>query len=281
MEPILIAVLSILAIGIAIWLIGIFLICPGQKREGIEKYKSVKFAHRGLHDSVKAENSMSAFEAAKENGFGIELDVRLSKDGELMVYHDDDLSRIVGIEGKFSDFTCAELSEMKLLGTEDKIPTFKEVLDLIDGDVPLLVELKVASGERGVAKKFVEVIEGYKGDFIVESFNPFALRELRALRPDIIRGILSTEYMKSPKHKGKTLFRMLQNLQFNFLMRPDFIAYEKNGSGVRNLRRIRRSFETTLIAWTIKSQEEEDAALNSGFDTVIFEGYIPQNKRSL
>ena len=281
MEPILIAVLSILAIGIAIWLIGIFLICPGQKREGIEKYKSVKFAHRGLHDSVKAENSMSAFAAAKENGFGIELDVRLSKDGELMVYHDDDLSRIVGIEGKFSDFTCAELSEMKLLGTEDKIPTFKEVLDLIDGDVPLLVELKVASGERGVAKKFVEVIEGYKGDFIVESFNPFALRELRALRPDIIRGILSTEYMKSPKHKGKTLFRMLQNLQFNFLMRPDFIAYEKNGSGVRNLRRIRRSFETTLIAWTIKSQEEEDAALNSGFDTVIFEGYIPQNKRSL
>ena len=281
MEPILIAVLSILAIGIAIWLIGMFLICPGPKREGIEKYKSVKFAHRGLHDSVKAENSMSAFAAAKENGFGIELDVRLSKDGELMVYHDDDLSRIVGIEGKFSDFTYAELSEMNLLETDDKIPTFKEVLDLIDGAVPLLVELKVASGERGVAKKFVEVIEGYKGDFIVESFNPFALRELRALRPDIIRGILSTEYMKSPKHKGKTLFRMLQNLQFNFLMRPDFIAYEKNGSGVRNLRRIRRSFETTLIAWTIKSQEEEDAALNSGFDTVIFEGYIPQSKRSL
>ena len=256
--------------------IKLYMIAPGTRNKVMEKYKSVKFAHRGLHDETKAENSMSAFAAAKEHGFGIELDVRLSKDGELVVFHDDNLTRIVGKEGKVVDFTASELATMKLLGTTDTIPTLKEVLALIDGAVPLLIEIKMDGDESGIAEKFLEVIDGYKGDYIVESFNPIALRILKRARPDIIRGILSTLYMKQPRYKGKMLFRLLQNLCMNFLMRPDFIAYEKDGYSVPNLRFLRRNFNTPLIAWTIKSKEEEDMAISHGFDTVIFEGYIPE-----
>lgn len=276
MHPILIALIALMSVLLVWLLVGIYMIAPGKNRPEMEKYKSVKYAHRGLHDSTRAENSMSAFAAAKELGFGIELDVRLSKDGELVVFHDDNLSRVAGKEGKVIDFTAEELSRVSLLGTDDGIPTLKEVLDLIDGAVPLLIEIKMSNGESGVAEKFLEVIEGYNGDYIVESFNPFALRTVRAERPDILIGILSTEYMKNPKHKGSLLFRLLQNLRMNFLMRPDFVAYEKNGYTVRNVRLIRRNFGTALIAWTVKSPEEEAAAISHGFDTVIFEGYVPE-----
>ena len=252
------------------------MICPGKKRREMEKYRSVKYAHRGLHDGTKAENSMSAFRAAKERGFGIELDVRLSKDGELVVFHDNDLTRVVGREGKVIDFTADELSKMSLMGTSDGIPTLREVLDLIDGAVPLLIEIKMQGDESGVAEKFIEVIEGYKGDFIVESFHPIALRIVKKARPDILRGILSMEYVKEERYKGKLIFKLSQNLCLNFLMRPDFVAYEKNGYAVKNVRLIRRRFNIPLIAWTVKTEEEERAAISHGFDTVIFEGYIPE-----
>lgn len=276
MHPVFIALIviaALLLLGVGVWL---YMIWPGKRRVEMERYKRVKYAHRGLHDSEKAENSMSAFKAAKEAGFGIELDVRLSKDGELMVFHDDNLSRMVGNPGKVVDFTAEELGNMSLLGTEDGIPTLRQVLDLIDGAVPLLIEIKMSTSESGVAEKLIEVIEGYKGEFIVESFNPFALRTVKNLRPDIMRGFLSSVYMKSEKYKGKLLYRLLQNLLFNFLMRPDFIAYEKDGHTVPNLRFVRRVFGTPLIAWTVKSQEEEDKVVSHGFDTVIFEDYIPR-----
>ena len=270
---VLIVLASILLLLGGMWL---YMIWPGKRRPEMEKYKSVKYAHRGLHDENKAENSMSAFAAAKEKGFGIELDVRLSKDGELVVFHDETLTRVAGKEGKVIDFTADELAKMSLSGTSDGIPTLRQVLDLIDGAVPLLIEIKMGDGERGVAEKFIEVIEGYKGDFIVESFNPIALKIVRRERPDILRGILSAEYMKDPKYGGKLLYRLAQNLALNFLMRPDFIAYDKKGYAVSGLRFVRRVFGTPLITWTIKSQEEENEAISRGFDTVIFENYIPE-----
>ena len=277
MHPIFIVLIVLASIGGIIGGVWLYMIWPGKKRPEMEKYKNVKYAHRGLHDENKAENSMSAFAAAKEKGFGIELDVRLSKDGELMVFHDETLTRVVGIEGKVIDYTADELAKMSLLGTADGVPTLRQVLDLIDGAVPLLIEIKMGNGESGIAEKFIEVIEGYKGDYIVESFNPIALKIVRRERPDILRGILSAEYMKDEKYQGKLLYRLAQNLALNFLMRPDFIAYDKKGYAVPSLGFIRRVFGTPLITWTIKSQKEEDEAIGPGFDTVIFENYIPEN----
>jgi glycerophosphoryl diester phosphodiesterase len=276
MHPIFIVLIIVCSIILLGLLAMLYMISPGKKRPEMEKFKQIKYAHRGLHDATKAENSMSAFAAAKEMGFGIELDVRLSKDGELVVFHDDNLTRVAGIDGKVIDFTAEELSKMSLSGTKDGVPTFREVLGLIDGAVPLIIEIKMSGDEKGVAEKLVEVIEGYKGDYVVESFNPIALKIVRKMRPDILRGILSTEYLKDEKHKGSVLYALLQHLMLNFMVRPDFIAYDKKGYKVEGLRFVRRSFGTALIAWTVKSAEEERDAVSHGFDTVIFEGYIPE-----
>ena len=276
MHPIFIVLIVIFSIILLGLLAMLYMISPGKKRPEMEKFKQVKYAHRGLHDATKAENSMSAFAAAKEMGFGIELDVRLSKDGELVVFHDDNLTRVAGIDGKVIDFTAEELSKMSLSGTKDGVPTLREVLDLIDGAVPLIIEIKMNGHEKGVSEKLMEVIEGYKGDYVVESFNPIALKVVRRMRPDILRGILSTEYLKDEKHKGSILYGLLQHLMLNFMVRPDFIAYDKKGYKVEGLRFVRRSFGTALIAWTVKSAEEEREAISHGFDTVIFEGYISE-----
>ena len=268
------AVLFLLALIFAVGFC--YLISPGKKRREMEKYKGVKYVHRGLHSESVAENSITAFALAKEHGFGIELDVQLSRDGELVVFHDSTLMRVCGVEGKVKDYTAEELSEMYLLGTKDTVPLLKDVLSLIDGSVPLLIEIKQEAGSVDVAEKLVEVIADYKGDFIVESFNPYALKVIRKKRPDVLRGILSTEYSKNEKYKGKPLYFMLENLLFNFACRPDFISYEKSGFTNHNLRFIRQTFSTALVAWTVTSPEEEAQAISHGFDTVIFEGYIPE-----
>ena len=267
---------SVLLFLLLCYLFVLWLTMPGRRKCGLDKYKDVKFAHRGLHGDGRAENSMSAFRAAKDAGFGIELDVRLSRDGELVVFHDPNLDRVCGVSGRVIDYTAEELSKMSLSGTDDGIPTFSEVLEIIDGAVPLLVEIKHDLGEGGVAEKLAEVIAGYKGDYIVESFNPLALRKVRQLMPDVPRGILSMRYSEEPKYKGKLLYFLLENMLLNFLMRPDFIAYEKTGHGNFILRRIRRKIGTPLFAWTVRSEEEEIKAVSDGFDSIIFEGYVPK-----
>jgi len=275
-EIVLIIAACVLALVLILCLVFLFLTKPGTRKCGLERYKTVKFAHRGLHNGERAENSMSAFRAAKEARFGIELDVRLSKDGELVVFHDPTLKRVCGVEGRVIDFTAEELSKLSLSGTSDGIPTFREVLELIDGAVPLLVEIKMDMGEDSPVEKLVELLDGYHGEYIVESFNPLALRTLRKLRPKIPRGILSSNFTKQDEYKGKFLYFLLENLYLNFLMRPDFIAYDKAGHSNYNLRLIRRTFSTPLFAWTVRSEEEEVQAISDGFDTVIFEQYNNQ-----
>ena len=122
MHPIFIVLIVLSSILLFGLLLALYMISPGKKRSEMEKFKEIKYAHRGLHDATKAENSLSAFAAAKEKGYGIELDVRLSKDGELVVFHDDNLTRMAGIDGKVVDFTAEELSKMSLSGTSDGAP---------------------------------------------------------------------------------------------------------------------------------------------------------------
>ncbi len=263
--------LFLVCVGIFFWMIK-----PGTRKCGVEKYTTVKFAHRGLHDGGRAENSMSAFRAAKESGYGIELDVRLSGDGELVVFHDPTLNRVCGVDGRVIDFTAEELSRLSLASTGEGIPTFRQVLELIDGTVPLLIEIKMEPGESGIAEKLAEVIKEYHGDYIIESFNPLALRTVAKLMPTIPRGILSMPYHKEDRFKGKLLYFLLENLLFNFLVRPDFIAYEKGCSKHRILRLIRRIHSTPLFAWTVRSEEEEARAISDGYDTVIFEKYLAE-----
>ena len=144
---------SLLSAVLLCFLAFLYLAAPGRRPGVMEKYKKIKYAHRGLHGESIPENSLAAFAEAKRAGYGVELDVRLSRDGRLVVFHDDTLLRMCGVDGKVSDYTYGELSKMRLLGTDEKIPLFSQVLDLLGGEVALLVEIKMKTGERGVIVK--------------------------------------------------------------------------------------------------------------------------------
>lgn len=267
------ALLVILVVDFLIW---VFLSAPRLSHKRMAKYRNLHYAHRGLHGEGAFENSLTAFGLAVKSGYGIELDVRLCKSGELVVFHDANANRATGVDKMIIDMSLNELRGIRLGGTADTVPTFREVLELVDGRVPLLIEIKLGEGESGVAEAFLEEIEGYTGDFIVESFNPRALAAVKKTRPDIPIGILALEYTKEEKFRGKFLYRLGEKLRLNFMFRPDFIAYDKKGYRVLSLRMLRKIFRVPTFAWTVKSMEEERAARARGFEGIIFEGYIPE-----
>ncbi len=274
MKIFLIVLGSVVAFLALCFIVFLILIKPSSKKRGVmERYKGVKFAHRGLHDSEKAENSLSAFAAAVEHGYGIELDVRLSKDGELVVFHDDTLDRVTDATGRVDTMTAEELSRVRLSGTEDTVPTFREVLKLVDGKVPLLVEIKEDIGKYGVTKKTAEMLREYHGEYIVESFNPFALKCFGGLMPEVALGFLCTNYLKNPKMR-KFKYFIVQNMMLNFHSKPDFIAYDHGEWKNAGLAMVRTFYpKTPLVCWTVRSHKEETAAKEHGFTSFIFENY--------
>ena len=251
----------------------LFLIAPKNRKE-MKNFKDKLYAHRGLHNEERAENSMSAFKAAVDAGYGIELDIRLSKDGKLVVFHDDTLDRVCGREGKVVDFTADELATFSWDGMADGVPLFADVLALVDGKVPLLVEIKEDPGNSAVSKTACEMLKSYKGAFIVESFNPLSLKTVKENSPEFTRGILSQRYFEYEKCR-KPLYFLLQSLLLNFLCRPAFIAYEHRHGKSLALRFVRTFFKVPTIAWTVRSAEEEKKARENGFDGIIFENYLP------
>ena len=269
MPPIVVILIIILALAAIV----VALVFPGKKKN-IDDFVDVKYAHRGLHNSERAENSISAMKAAVEAGFGIELDVRLSKDGVLMVFHDDTIDRVCGREGKVIDFTADELATFKLNGTEDGVPTFDEVLDVVGGKVPLLVEIKEDAGNSAVSKATAERLKSYSGPYIVESFNPLSVKNASSILPEIACGFLSRHFTKEEETK-KPLYFILENLLVNRVCNPSFIAY-KHEDHYMPMLKLTRLLGGRTVAWTVRSQEEEDAAFANGFDAVIFENYIPR-----
>lgn len=258
---------------VVLFLLYLFLVAPKNKKE-MNNFKSKYYAHRGLHNGERAENSMSAFKAAVDAGYGIELDIRLSKDGKLVVFHDDTLDRVCGREGRVIDFTAEELATFSLNGTADGVPLFSDVLALIDGRVPLLVEIKENAGDSSVSLAACEMLREYKGEYIIESFNPLSLKTVKENMPNIPRGILSHRYFEYEQLR-KPLFFLLQTLLLNFLCRPAFIAYDHRHADSLSLRFVRSFFDVPTLAWTVRSVEEEHEARKRGFDGIIFENYLP------
>ena len=160
------------------------------------------YAHRGLHNEELPENSLGAFKNAVDHRFGIELDIQLSKDNVPMVFHDATLKRVCGIDAKLCDYTAEELQKIKLLDSEWTIPRFEEVLSLVDGRVPLLVEFK--RGNTDLVKIACDMLDSYNGAFCVESFDPIMLMRIKKYRPKFARGQLVGK-MKII-HKHRTVF---------------------------------------------------------------------------
>lgn len=268
MPPIVVILLILLALAVII----AALVFPGKKKN-IDDFLNVKYAHRGLHDDAKAENSISAIKAAVENGYGIEFDVRLSSDGKLVVFHDDTLDRVCGREGKVRDFTAEELATFKLSGTDDGVPTFDEVLSAVGGRVPLLIEIKEDAGDSSVSRATAERLQSYDGPYIVESFNPLSVKNASSILPEIACGFLSRHFTAEEETK-KPLYFALEHLLLNRLCNPSFIAY-KHDDHYMPMLKFTRLLGAKTIAWTVRSREEEKAAFEHGFDAVIFENYIP------
>ena len=245
------------------------------------------YAHRGLHNmnpylkeegnpyycngGCFPENSYSAIKRAVEHGYGIEFDVHLTKDGIPVVFHDDTLLRICGVEGNLKDYTYEELQQFRLMGTQERIPAFTEILNLVNGKVPLIIEYKVEGNADALCRTCDQILSDYNGLYCIESFHPFAVRWYRKNRPEVVRGQLSENFMKT---KPSALFFLLGNLLFNFLTTPDFVAY--NYKHANSLSRIlcRRLYHCLSVAWTIRSKEQL-AQSKSHFDLFIFEDFIP------
>lgn len=229
--------------------------------------KTKPIAHRGLWGGDIIENSLSAYRKAAEKGYPIEIDVFLTKDGKLVSFHDRPLKRMTGEEGFIYDKTLAQLKELSLLNSNEKIPTFKEVLDVVKGKVPLLIEIKNQPNKK-VVNALVSALKDYKGDFAVQSFNPFYLIKLKKLAPTFIRGVLGTE--SEAKDKGFFTRVMLKRLLLNFLINPDFISYSHTGLPLKK----RKTKNKTVLAWTITDIETLEK-IKPFCDNVIFENFIP------
>lgn len=272
--PLVIVIASVLSAAALMFIIYAVALMPNVNRKSeMLHFQNYRYAHRGLHGENAPENSLSAFKRAADEGYGIELDVRLSRDGELVVFHDDSLERMTGVCGNVNEYSKDELVNMKLLNSGEGIPTLDEVLSLVDGRVPLLIEIKEAKGSLDVTKSLCERLKSYTGEYIIESFNPFAIKEVRKKLPSAIVGILSEHFTASNNMRTGT-FYLLQSMFLNILSRPDFVAYNHRHTKFLPFR-LARSFGCVCLAYTVKSEQEEARALESSFDGVIFEGYTP------
>lgn len=233
----------------------------------------VDYAHRGLHNKELPENSLGAFKNAAEHRFGIELDIQLSKDKIPMVFHDATLKRVCGIDAKLSDFTCEELQKMKLLDSEYTIPTFAEVLETVDGRVPLLVEFK--PGNKELCDIACPMLDEYNGVFCVESFDPFILQRIKKIRPRYARGQLVANSIKSKSTKNFFLNFAITALLLHLLSRPDFVAYDVNMKYNPSVFLCKHLFRVPMFVWTVKSEDVLKKSHKKKLLT-IFEGFIPE-----
>ena len=241
---------------------------PRKSGSEVEKFL-VSYAHRGLHGGKIPENSLLAFKNAVDKGFGIELDVQLSKDGVVMVFHDYSLLRMTGCDKKLSELDYSELSKLSLSGTDEKIPTLNEVFSLVDGSVPLLVELKGEDLNDAVCGKTAELLKDYKGHYCIESFNPFLLRKMRRYLPCAFYGQLYTNVCRD-KNKISILNILLSLMAFNFLAKPNFIAYNKSDRDSLPVKLTTKLYKAYKFVWTLKSEDEYNVAQKLG-ESPIFE----------
>ena len=236
------------------------------------------YAHRGLHKdkNIAPENSLAAFELAVENNYGIELDVQLSKDNIPVVFHDFTLNRLCGVDKKVRDLTFEELRSLSLYDSNQRIPHFQEVLDLVNGKVPLIIEYKLPGNNPLVCEIGDKILRDYKGLYCIESFNPLALRWYKKNRPEIVRGQLSTKFIRNKDgSKSKVLDFALQNLLLNFLGKPDFIAFNYKWRDMLSFSLVKSLYKVPTVAYTLTSNQQIVDGKNK-FDLFIFEKFIPE-----
>lgn len=253
----------------------LFSTCCRRGHPEIKNLQGWKYAHRGLHDEQSPENSLSAFRKARDNGYGVELDVHLLADGNLAVIHDSQLKRMTGFDGKVEDLTTEQLKSSRLTGTEETIPEFRQVLDLYNGRAPLIVELKVSGNNYAeLCRKACKMLDNYKGVYCMESFDPRCVWWLKKNRPNVIRGQLTENYFKRNSKLPVVLKFLLTHQMLNFVTKPDFVAYRYEDCATFSYWITRKLWKVPGVAWTLVNREDYDRAVEAGL-IPIFENFLP------
>ncbi|MCF0105399.1 MAG: glycerophosphodiester phosphodiesterase [Holdemanella sp.] len=272
----------IVVLLIFILLILLYAIKPYSKRYNHEDYAyftSYLYAHRGLFDNKKEypENSLNAFQRAVDAGYGIELDVQMTTDDKLVVFHDGNLLRMCSDDRMLTDCSYEALQKLHLKNSHQTIPLFKDVLNVVDGKVPLIVEIKTEGRNIETTKKVHEMMKGYKGKYVVESFNPQLLQWYYKNEPNILRGQLSEDYFTRDNGMNFSTKFVLTNMLTNFISKPDFISYDYKGYDQKGYALLRKLFSCRHAVWTIRSEEDLKIA-KERYDIIIFDSFIPEKK---
>lgn len=269
----------IIIIIIALFVLYMFAIMPKLRHNpDLEKLDGWLYAHRGLHDNHTdaPENSLKAFRLAVEHGYGIELDVQLTKDLIPVVLHDYNLKRACGKDLEVANLTYEELQNYRLFRSNEKIPTFEEVLSVIDGKVPLIIELKIPWKPDRLCQAVSGLLKSYSGVYCIESFNPFGLMWYRKHYPGIVRGQLASDFRKEKIEGSSFQYFILKNLLLNFITKPDFIAYHHVYKKALSFSICRVLFRTKTVAWTIQCQEDMERC-RKYYRLFIFDSFIPES----
>ena len=228
-------------------------------------------AHRGLCAPGLVENALGAFSACVAAGQPIEIDVQLTADGKVVVFHDARLKRMTGVDGRLAETPSARLADLRLNGTDERIPRFAEVLDLVAGRIPILVEIKAEGAPGPLEAQTAAVASAYAGEIAVQSFNPESMQAVRAHAPDLIRGQLSTDYRRAGARLDPGRRAALRNLWLNHLSAPDFVAYDVDAMTDARLARLRRRIgDLPLILWTARYRAQAAFAARLGCN-IIYE----------
>lgn len=263
--------------AIALFLAYCCLVAPNLRHRKIDlgRFIAWDYAHRGLHDIKRGvpENSLPAFSRACEAGYGIEMDIRATRDGHLVVHHDADLKRSCGDIRRVCDTPLKELQALPLFGTQEHVPTLDEALACVNGRAPLIVELKTDQSDASLAPEAYRRLSLYGGIYCVESFDPVAMSWFKHNAPDVVRGQLAS----MPPLKGMPLkerFRrlMLGYLLVNAISRPDFIAYDYTADANASFRFVAHVFRPMLVGWTVRDADTSKK-LRAHYDIQIFESF--------
>jgi len=242
--------------------------------EAWERLFHPAIAHRGLWRPDGApENSLAAFQAACVAGYGIELDIQLSADGEAMVFHDDDLERMTGVPGRLSDRTTSELAELRLKGTDERIPTLAETLALVGRRAMVHVELKTPYGHVGpLEQRAHEILIDHAGPVCVIGFNPYSHAWFAERFPGVLRGLDSYSYKRAPQmaEAQRASFAKLEHVA---IAKPNFLALGLDMLPSERAAALRAQ-GLPIVAWTVREPGQWDA-IRDGCDNLIFEGFTP------
>lgn len=244
----------------------------------LEWIKTSYIAHRGFHSLDKSipENSLLAFKKAIDYGYAIELDIHVLKDGNVVVFHDDDLNRVCKKDWFLHETTYDQIKNLNLLNTNEHIPLLTDVLSLVDGKVPLLIELKPKGDYNRLCEAFLDIIKGYEGKFAIQSFNPKIINYFRKNAPDIVRGQLA-EYFIDDETISKVTKFILKRMLLNHFTKPDFINYGLKDMPNRYLKKALNK-GLTIIGYTARNQLEFDK-VRKYYHNSVFEFFRPDEKK--